>query len=204
MTASLVPVADGDVGAHLEELVVAALPALRPSVSGEGVEFVGPHLRLAASIDIGHFHRLSDFLNHQEGLLALRDATVMRRNGEPTKVTTPSIWVNPNDVTLVAQLEPDRPTDQPADLRVSKQSQPLIVVTPGHTLTGEVYLMPEAELAVFIESPEPAFIPMTDVRTRSLADRRVIARYPFALLNRRHIVAATALQPGMAVGRTVL
>jgi hypothetical protein len=45
---------------------------------------------------------------------------------------------------------------------------------------------------------------MTDVRTRSLADRRVISRYCFALLNRRHLVAATELQPGMLRGRAVL
>jgi hypothetical protein len=48
------------------------------------------------------------------------------------------------------------------------------------------------------------WIPMTDVRTRSLADRRVISRYGFALINRRHIVAATELQPGMVRGRSVL
>ena len=65
--------------------------------------------------------------------------------------------------------------------------------------------MAEADLSVFIESAHPAFVPMTDVRTRSLADRRVISRYAFALLNRRHIVAATELLPGMApAGRSVL
>jgi hypothetical protein len=80
----------------------------------------------------------------------------------------------------------------------------LVVVTPGHTLTGEVYINAEADLAIFIESPSPAFIPMTDVRTRSLADRRVVARFSFALLNRRHIVAATRLLPGMIRGREVL
>ena len=44
---------------------------------------------------------------------------------------------------------------------------------------------------------EPAFIPMTEVRTRSLADRRIITRYGFAVLNRRHIVAATGMPAGM-------
>ena len=41
---------------------------------------------------------------------------------------------------------------------------------------------------------------MTDVRTRSLADRRVISRYGFAVINRRHIVAATELQPACSEG----
>jgi hypothetical protein len=45
---------------------------------------------------------------------------------------------------------------------------------------------------------------MTDVQTRSLADRRVISRYGFALVNRRHIVAATELEPGTVRGRGIL
>jgi hypothetical protein len=67
-----------------------------------------------------------------------------------------------------------------------------------------VHIPRGAELARYIESSEPLFIPMTDVRTRSLADRRIVSRYPFALLNRRHMVAATELQQGMIPGRTVL
>jgi hypothetical protein len=59
-------------------------------------------------------------------------------------------------------------------------------------------------IARFIESPSPTFIAMTDVRTRSLADRRVTTRYDFAVLNRRHVVAATQLLPGMTRGREVL
>ena len=176
---------------------------------GQRVEIMGPHIRLAASINIGQFRRLSDFLNHRDGLLALRDAVVMRRNGEPTKVVTPSIWLNPNDLTLVAETEnlaPASPFNPNAsgDFGLAKVAVAMIFVTPGHTLTGNVFIPESAELDAFIESPDPSFVPMTDVRTRSLADRRVITRYQFALLNRRHIVAATPLLPGMAPGRSVL
>jgi hypothetical protein len=59
-------------------------------------------------------------------------------------------------------------------------------------------------LSAFIESRDPMWVPMTDVRTRSLADRRVISRYGFAVLNRRHIVAATELQPTMIRGRGII
>jgi hypothetical protein len=63
----------------------------------------------------------------------------------------------------------------------------------------------DADIArCFIESPSPTFIAMTDVRTRSLADRQVTTRYDFAVLNRRHVVAATQLLPGMTRGREVL
>ena len=81
----------------------------------------------------------------------------------------------------------------------------MIVVTPSHALTGHVFIPRDAQLPVFIESGDPRFIPMNDVRTRSLADRRVIAPYPSALLNRRHIVAASPLPDDLhPTGRHVL
>jgi len=199
---------DGDAATYLEALVVDAAAA-RPAPStdgGEGLplELVGQHLRLSGSVLIGYHHRLSDFVNNHEGLIQLRDVTVLRRNGDPTRVTSPSIWVNPDEVTLIGQTT-DAEEREPVAIEFrQKRVFQLIVVTPGHTLTGEVHLNPEAVLSVFIESRDPVWVPMTDVRARSLADRRVITRYGFALLNRRHIVAATELQPGMVRGRGVL
>ena len=67
---------DGDASTHLEELVVGDLPAFGSSAAGGqavNIELVGPHLRLSATLAIGHFHRLSDFLNHRQGLIELHD-----------------------------------------------------------------------------------------------------------------------------------
>ncbi len=196
---------DGDAAVHLEDLV-GDPSALPEAVAAEGVaiELVGPHLRVSGSVLMGYHHRLSDFINNHNGLIELHGATILRRNGDPTKVVTPSLWVNPDDVTLIGALADERVPEPGALVHLEKTPSSIIVVTPGHTLTGEVHLAAQAILAAFIESPDPRYIPMTDVRTRSLADRRVITRYPFALLNRRHIVAATALQPGMVRGRNVL
>lgn len=199
---------DGDAATYLEALVVdaGASPAASAMDGGEGLplELVGQHLRLSGTVLIGYHHRLSDFVNNHDGLIQLRDVTVLRRNGDPTRVTSPSIWVNPDEVTLIGQVS-DVDDHEPVVIEFrQKRVFQLIVVTPGHTLTGEVHLNPEAVLSVFIESKDPFWLPMTDVRARSLADRRVISRYGFALLNRRHIVAATELQPGMVRGRSVL
>jgi hypothetical protein len=197
---------EGDASVHLEELVVGELPELVPGGyvgRTEEVELVGPYLRMSGSLNIGQFRRISDFLNNQEGLIAVREATVLRRNGEPTKVHTQSIWVAPHELTLLAQHEAAEAAGA-GDLQVPKVGVPLIVVTPGHTLTGEIYIGQDANLEMFIESPTPSFIPLTDVRTRSLADRRITSRYAFALLNRAHIVAATQLMPGMLRGGEVL
>lgn len=199
---------DGDASEHLDELVVDATQ-LQPTHQELGgnphdVQLVGPHLRLAGRLRIGAFRRLSDYLNHnQDALVVLHDVTVLRRNGIPTRVSVPSLWVGLDDVTLVAEMEDGDQEPRP-EFVMPKDRVELLVVTPGHTLTGGIHLTPGAELSLFIESSDPRFLPMTDVRTRSLADRRVIARYPFAMLNRRHIVATSALPPGMAPGRTVL
>jgi hypothetical protein len=199
---------DGDAATYLEELVVGELGGLGsagvPSESVLSVELVGPHLRLAGGIPLGRFRRLSDVLNHHDGLLQLLEATVLRRNGTPTRVTTPGIWVNTAEVTLIGQRQEQETDTTPPEFRIAKERHGLIVVTPGHMLTGEVYVPAGADLSVFIASVDPAFIPMTDVRTRSLADRRIITRYPFAVLNRGHIVAATELLPGMDARGTAL
>ena len=98
---------DGDAAIHLEELVVEPMPAAERTHAIEGIpiELVGSHLRVSGSVVIGQHRRLSDFINHHEGLMELRDATVLRRNGDPTRVTAPSIWVSPDEVTLIGQQE---------------------------------------------------------------------------------------------------
>ncbi len=199
-------IVDGDAATHLEALgfgTVALVPQVARS-EGLPLELVGQHLRLSGTVNIGYHNRLSDFMNNNDGLIQLRDVTVLRRNGDPTKVTSPAIWVNPEEVTLIGELsDVDEPSSGGHEYH-QKRAFYLIVVTPGHTLTGAVHLNPEAVLSAFIESRDPMWIPMTDVRTRSLADRRVISRYAFTVINRRHIVAATELEPGLIRGRGVL
>ncbi len=211
-------IVDGDAATHLEALVADGFEAgLQPTfptglevaplvATGEGIaiELVGQHLRLSGSVQIGFHRRLSDFMNNHHGLIRLEGVTILRRNGDPTKVTMPSIWVSPDEVTIVGQATKPERSEPASDLAQTKRAYPMIVVTPGHTLSGNVHLNPQAMIDGFIESPDPPWIPMTDVRTRSLADRRVISRYEFALLNRRHIVAASEMQPGMVRGRAVL
>jgi hypothetical protein len=196
---------DGDAASYLDELVDvnALLPSRVDQPSSENVlraELVGPHLRLAGDITLGRFRRLSDVLNHHEGLLRLASVAVLRRNGTATRVRTPEIWVNPGEVTLVGQPEAFPDSLPPAEFRIDKERHSVVVVTPGHALTGNIFVAAGAEVAVFMQSPEPAFIPMTDVRARSLADRRIVTSYPFALLNRRHIVAATETPDSMRAG----
>src|SRR5258705_13054780 len=100
------PFVDGDASTHLEELIDGALPSMDTAESigiEVGVELVGPHLRLSGAIGLGRFRRLSDLVNHHEGLIGLRNATILRRNGTATRVTAPMIWVSPAEVTLIGE-----------------------------------------------------------------------------------------------------
>jgi len=198
---------DGDAGSYLEELIDSASTLTAETVelgAVEAIELAGPHLRLAGEISLGRFRRLSDVVNNEQGLMLLKDATILRRNGTATRVTTPSIWVNPGEVTLIGQASTGEEVETPSEMRIAKEPHLLIVVTPGHTLSGWIYIPAGGSLSVFIESTEPPFIPITDVRARSLADRRIVTRYAFALLNRRHVVAATEADPDSLTDRQVL
>lgn len=157
------------------------------------VELIGPHIRLRGNISLGYHRRLTDVMNSHEGMFRIGDATVLRRNGDPTRVSVPDLWVAPGEVTIIADLEADTAAPTSAEMRIAKIEVGLIVVTPGHTINGLVYTPPGAQLDVFVESTSPQFVPMTDVHTRSLADRRVRGHYTFIVLNRRHIVAASAM-----------
>jgi len=114
------------------------------------------------------------------------------------------IWVSPAEVTLIGEAATAAQPEPSPELRIPKEPHDLVFVTPGHTLTGAVHIVAGGQLSSFIESNDPPFVALTDARTRSLADRRIIARYGFALLNRRHIVATTELAPEMLRGRAVL
>ena len=147
-----------------------------PAAAADGlpIELVGQHLRLSGTVIIGFHRRLTDFVNNHEGLIQLRDVTVLRRNGDPTKVTSPSIWVSPDEVTLIGQATDLDEREFDTREFMQKRAHQLIIVTPGHTLTGVVHLNVEASSRPS-SSRQPAWIPLTDVRTRSLADRRVIS-----------------------------
>jgi hypothetical protein len=161
--------------------------------AGRRVEIVGPHLRITGRLELGTFRRVTDLVNSNIGLFRLRDARVLLRDGQSANLAVGDLWVSPNEVTVIAEMETRREPRSKDGAYIPKTSTALAIVTPGHTLTGRIYAPPEASLEVFLQSPEPAFLPMTDLRVRSLIDRQVEADYPFALVSRRHLIAASAV-----------
>ena len=166
----------------------------------EQIELVGPHLRVTGSISLLHFTRLSDLINHSRGFVRLTDAGLLRRNGDPTGLVVPELMVNQDEITFIGQKEEDMSSaetslpggmDRPSMARTQRQ---FVIFTPGHTLTGTIYLFSETDIQAFVDSNDPRFVPMVKVTARSLADRRVISHFGLILINRTQITAASLLE----------
>jgi hypothetical protein len=178
---------------------------LGPSVEAaetrfETIELVGPHLRVTGDISMLNFSRLSDLINNNRGFVRLKDARLMRRNGDPTDLIVPELMVNQDEITFVGQKAEDVTSapsglsdgmDRPLMERIPRK---LVIFTAGHTLTGTIHAFPETDIASFVDSPDPRFVTLIDVTARSLADRRVISHFGLVLVNRTQMTAASFLE----------
>jgi len=71
---------------------------------------------------------------------------------------------------------------------VQKQRTRVSIVTPGYVIKGTIHLVAYGSISQFLETPDPHFLPITDITVRWLSDPAVVGRYPFALINREQIV----------------
>ncbi len=166
----------------------------------EMIDLVGPHLRVSGQIALLAFGRLSDRINQSRGYVRLKDAQLLRRNGDPTNLVVPELMVNPDEITFVAQrgdAVSATPTisagamDRPVMERTRRQ---VVVFTAGHTLIGTIHTFADTDITTFVDSPDPRFVAMTDVTARSLADRRVISHFALTLVNRTQMTAVSFLE----------
>jgi hypothetical protein len=173
----------------------------------EPIELVGMHLRLTGVISLGRFGRLSDLINASSGYVRVRDARLLRRNGEPTSLVLPELLVDQDEISFIAQSHaPQQEGSGAAGTGAgagfiepgfgnstvdARKAREFVIFTPGHTVTGKVHIFGETDLVGFVDATDPRFVPVTDVTTRSLADRRIISHYEFILLNRTQMIAAS-------------
>jgi hypothetical protein len=166
----------------------------------ETIELIGPHLRVTGDISMLNFNRLSDLINNNRGFVRLKDARLMRRNGDPTDLIVPELMVNQDEITFVGQKSEDVTSapsglsdgmDRPLMERIPRK---LVIFTAGHTLTGTIHAFAETDIASFVDTPDPRFVPLIDVTARSLADRRVISHFGLVLVNRTQMTAASFLE----------
>lgn len=173
-----------------------------PKGHDETIELVGTHLRLTGHISLGRFIRLTDLINASSGYVRVHQARLLRRNGDPTSLILPELMVDQDEISFIAQTDAPRPepgsstgfVDQGVDGSIAnRQTRDFVLFTPGHTVSGTVFIFGETDLAAFVDSTHPRFVPMVEVTTRSLADRRIISHYPFILINRTQMIAASEI-----------
>jgi hypothetical protein len=170
----------------------------------EEIELVGPNLRVTGSISLGRFGRLTDLINASSGYLRIRQACLLERSGEATDLSVAELMVDQDEISFIAQTHPPALEDEAAggfeaptfDTGVdARQAREFIMFTPAHTVTGKIYIFGQTDLAAFVDSTSPRFVPVVDVTTRSLADRGVVTNYGFVLINRTQMIAAAEVKP---------
>ena len=177
-------------------------PEPEPKGRDEIIELVGTNLRLTGLISLGRFPRLTDLINSSSGYVRVHQARLLQRDGEPTDLDLPELMVDQDEISFIA--EPVAPPHEPGSggtfvdpgmggSMADRQTRQFVLFTPGHTVTGTVYIFGETDLAAFVDSTHPRFVPMLDVTTRSLADRRIVSHYPFILINRTQMIAAAEI-----------
>jgi hypothetical protein len=157
------------------------------------IELIGPHVRLGGTIRLGHYVRLSDLLNLHDATLTLAQAVVLNRTGLETADSVPTLDVRLDAISLVIDHSGYISPAPPEDVGIQKTSHRLMAVTEAHLITATFFIYPGAEPASYLLAAEPRWIPLTNVRVRSLVDRRIKYGAMFAVLNRSSVGATTVL-----------
>jgi hypothetical protein len=165
----------------------------------EPIEIVGPNLRITGTISMGRFGRLTDLINASSDYLRIRDARLLKRNGDPTNMVLSELLVDQDEISFIAQ--PDAKPPEPGSasgfvepnfgtVAAIRKPREFVLFTPGHTLSGKVHIFGETDLASFVDASDPRFVPVIDVTARSLVDARIASHYDFVLINRTQMIAA--------------
>jgi hypothetical protein len=184
-------------------------PAAAGGEHDEQIELVGTDLRVIGTVSLGRFGRLTDLINASSGYMRVRDARILQPNGDPTDVLLPELMVDLNEISFIAQTMAATPgpgtatgfIEPVSDTSVEhRKARQFVIFTPGHTVSGKVYIFGQTDLAAFVDSTDPRFVPVVDATTRSLADRAIVSQNDFVLINRTQMIAAaeTGLEGGLA------
>jgi len=161
------------------------------SGASERVELLAANMLVRGSLALGAFSRVSDCLNLQHGLLVLRDVEIVSPRHRALAGSEPTLTVFRERVYLVGQRQTGGSATARPDAVIPKRRRQITFVLPGTVAHGSVHLPIDGSLSAFLESHDPAFVPMSDVEVVA-ASGEPMARYAFALVNRAAIIAARA------------
>jgi hypothetical protein len=154
------------------------------------VEIFGDGFQISGQVRTGQFNRLSDWLNMKTGFVMVQDGIHVRpgrANASDPEQTRSTLWVRLDQIVLVAeraniqQARPGAPV-------VQKERRKVTIVTPGYELLGSLHVHAHGSMKEFLEPVEPRFLPITEVTVRWLSDPALVARVPFAMINRQQMI----------------
>ena len=154
------------------------------------VEVFGNGFQISGQIRTGQFERLSDWLNMQTGFIRLNEAALVHLGHSGRADTEHSrgvLWVRLDQIVLIAQLQA-LTSSRPGAPMVQKQRRRVTVVTPGYSLRGNLYVHAYGSMKQFLETPDPHFLPLTDLTVRWLSDYALLSRFPFGMVNREQLI----------------
>lgn len=154
------------------------------------VEIFGNGFRISGRIQTGKFDRLSGWINMQSGFIAVRDALHVHLgqiSGSDLDQRKGTLRVRLSQIVMMAERSAVR-APRPGAPIVQKQRRRVSIVTPGYKLEGDFHIHAHGAMTQFLESPDPHFLPITDVTVRGLSNAAMVARFPFAMVNREQLV----------------
>jgi hypothetical protein len=155
------------------------------------IELVSAHGRVGGSINLGSYTRLSDLLNFHDEILAVTDAVVLNRSGIATADGAPQLDIRLDGLTIVVDHSDYVPP--PDSSAVEKKAHRMLAVTQAHVITATFFIYPSAEPDAYLRAQEPRWVPLANVRIRSVVDRRIRFQAQFAVLNRKHVIATSVI-----------
>lgn len=156
------------------------------------LELVSSDGRIAGSVNLGSYSRLSDMLNFHDEILTVADAAVMTPLGIRSADTAPQLDVRLTGLTLVI----DRSNYVPpvdSEQMIEKREHKMLAVTDAYVIHATFFIYAGAEPVPYLRANEPRWIPITDVHVQSLTDREVEFEAKFAVLHRQPLLATAVI-----------
>jgi hypothetical protein len=155
------------------------------------VEVFCDGLQISGQLGTGQFGRLSDWINMKSGFIPVQHANP-RRLGDPGP-TDPTQsddveWVRLDAVIILAERG-DPQNDRLGALVVQKKPLHVTMVTADYRVDCSLHILADGSVRQYLGSPDQRFLPVTEVTLRSRSDPMLAARFPFALVNRDHLLA---------------
>lgn len=155
------------------------------------VEIFGDGFQIQGQICTGQFPRLSDWLNMQQGFIQVQEGSLAHLghgNLPDPDHQKGTLWVRLSQIVMVVE-HTVMAAPRPGAPVVQKERRKATIVTPGYSMRGNLHVHSYGSMKQFLESPDPHFIPVTELTMRWINDPALVSRFPFALVNREQLIS---------------